>query len=152
MTLSGSIFPDFDFLPGIVIGEPAAFHHGVSHSLAFAIFFGALVFIYLRSCRERKFASRAALSGGLAYAMHIFLDAVSANEAAPIIWPLSETKFGINLNFFGHFHHGGLEHGLWSVVRWDNVPAIIRELTIIGTPALLLFLWKQTRGKNNFSG
>jgi LexA-binding, inner membrane-associated putative hydrolase len=152
VTLMGSILPDFDFLPGILIGDPAAFHHGVSHSLAFAVLFGALVFVFLRCCRQKKIARRAALLGTLAYAFHIVLDAVSAYEAVPMLWPLSNVKFGIDLNVFGEFHHDRLEQGIWSVVRWENLPAVMRELTILGIPVLLLFLWRERRSQSNLSG
>jgi LexA-binding, inner membrane-associated putative hydrolase len=143
VTLMGSVLPDFDFLPGILIGHPAAFHHGVSHSLAFAVLFGAVLFVLLRGHRQKIIATRAALLGALAYAFHIALDAVSAYEAVPILWPLSNVKFGIDLNVFGEFHHERLEKGIWSVVRWDNLPAVTREFTILGTPVVLLFLWRE---------
>jgi hypothetical protein len=144
--------PDLDFLPGLLMGDPAAFHQGVSHSLAFAVLFGALVFVFLRCCRQKKIARRAALLGTLAYGFHVVLDAVNVNNAVPIIWPLSNVKFGINLNLFGHFHHDRLENGIWSVLRWDNLPAVMRELTILGIPVLLLFLWRERRGQSNLPG
>jgi LexA-binding, inner membrane-associated putative hydrolase len=145
-TLLGSMFPDFDFLPGILIGRPAAFHHGVSHSLAFAVLFGSLVLVFLYRNWPKRVARRAALLGTFAYAFHIALDAVSAHDAVPIVWPLSNVKIGTDLGLFGHFHHGGLEQGIWSVVRWDNIPPVTRELATLGIPVLLLFFWKK-RGR-----
>jgi hypothetical protein len=142
-TLLGSILPDFDFLPGILIGRPAAFHHGVSHSLAFAVLFGSLAFAFLYRNWPKKIAWRAVLLGTVAYAFHIALDAVSTYDAVPIMWPLSNVKTGTDLNLFGHFHHGGLEQGIWSVVRWDNLPTVTRELATLGIPVLMLFLWKK---------
>jgi hypothetical protein len=150
-TLLGSIFPDFDFLPGILIGEPAAFHHGISHSLAFAILYGALVFFLFSRCRLQTSAARAAYLGALAYASHVLLDLVGVREGArtiPLFWPLADNKFGIDLSLFAHFHHGGLQHGLWSVLRWDNLPAITRELAILGTPVLLLSLRREWRDRS----
>ena len=29
--------PDLDFVPGILLGDPGAYHHGISHSLGFAL-------------------------------------------------------------------------------------------------------------------
>ena len=134
----GSILPDLDFLPGILIGEPGAFHHGVSHSFAFAVLFGALVLITLQFSRQKSVAGFAALLGSFAYLLHVILDSVSATNSVPLMWPLLTEKIGMNLNLFGHFHHGGLENGIWSVVRWDNLSPVIRELTILGIPVLLL--------------
>ena len=99
----GSILPDFDFLPGILIGEPAAFHHGASHSFAFAVLFGALVCITLHLCAQKN-AGHGALLGSVAYGLHSVLDSVSANNSVPLVWPLVTEKIGMNLNLFGHFH------------------------------------------------
>ena len=152
VTLMGSIVADFDFLPGILIGEPAAFHHGVSHSLAFAVVYGALVFLFLYGYGQKKVAARIALLGTFAYAVHVILDAVSAFAAVPLMWPLWTVKIGIDLNFFGRFHHGGLERGIWSVLRWDNLPAVTRELTLLGVPVLLLFFWRERCATSHFCG
>lgn len=149
ITMIGSILPDFDFLPGILIGEPAAFHHGVSHSFAFAVLFGALVCITLHLCGQKN-AGQAALLGSVAYGLHSVLDSVSANNSVPLVWPLVTEKIGINLNLFGHFHHGGLQNGIWSVVRWDNLSPVIRELTILGIPVLLLVVWRERHRWTNF--
>ena len=150
-TILGSIVPDFDFLPGIVIGDPPAFHHGVSHSLGFALLFGAVVFLALRYFQYSDIATRAALMAASAYGFHAVLDAVSVNEGAksvPLLWPLSSREFGINLHLFGHFHHDGLADGLWSVVRRENLAALARELSVMGAPLLLLLLWRSRRDRS----
>ena len=150
-TILGSIVPDFDFLPGIVIGNPSAFHHGISHSLGFALLFGTMVFLVLRYFQYGDIATRAALMGAFAYGFHAVLDAVSVNEGAksvPLLWPLSSREFGINLHFFGHFHHDGLADGIWSVVRRENLPALARELSVMGAPLLLLLLWRGRRDRS----
>jgi hypothetical protein len=147
VTLLGSILPDFDFLPGILIGEPAVFHHGISHSSTFAVVFGVLIFFFLRRFKEVTTAARTAVVAALAYTSHVILDLVSVSEGArgiPILWPLSNERFAINLNLFGHFHHDGLNDGIWSVVGWDNVPALLSELFVVGIPVLFL-LWKEKR-------
>ena len=66
VTLLGSIVPDFDFMPGFFIGKLSAYHHGMSHSLTFAVFFAAAVFI-LAENTQKKIAVRAAILGGLGY-------------------------------------------------------------------------------------
>jgi hypothetical protein len=138
--LLGSIFPDLDFLPGILIGNLRAFHHGISHSLAFAVLFGALVFLVVRRMKT-NIALEAGVFGALAYGLHIVLDFISVNEGTrgvPIFWPLSDKSYGLDLGLFGYFHYGPLERGIWTVVRWDNVPALTRELIGLGIPVLLL--------------
>jgi hypothetical protein len=150
-TILGSIVPDFDFLPGFLIGNPGAFHHGISHSLGYAVLFGTVVFLVLRYFQYGDIATRAALMGAFAYGFHAVLDAVSVNEGAksvPLLWPLSSREFGINLHFFGHFHHDGLADGIWSVVRRENLPALGRELSVMGAPLLLLLLWRGRRDRS----
>jgi hypothetical protein len=141
----GSIIPDFDFLPGFLTGDPSAFHHGISHSAGFALLFGIGVFVVLRYFgRSSDIVTRAALMATFAYGFHAVLDAVSVVEGAkavPLLWPLSSHEFGINLNLFGHFHHDGFADGLWSVVRHENLPALARELIVLGIPSLLMYLW-----------
>ena len=144
VTLLGSILPDFDFFPGFFIGEFAAYHHGISHSLTFALFFAAAVFI-LAGRRQKKIAARAAILAGLGYASHVILDFVGAREGTlgvPIFWPLSDKPFGLDLGLLGSIYFD--DSGIWSVVRWDNAPALLRELLIIGSPVLFL-LWKEQR-------
>lgn len=143
----GSVAPDFDFIPGILIGEPAAFHHGISHSLTFAVLFGAMTFLALLRSQSRAAAAEGARMAGFAYALHIVLDLISVTEGrgVPIFWPFSDERFGFDLSLFGHFHHGGLQQGLWSVVRWDNLPALARELLVMGIVVLTLFLWRRRR-------
>jgi membrane-bound metal-dependent hydrolase YbcI (DUF457 family) len=146
ITLFGSILPDFDFLPGILIGDLRAFHHGVSHSLALAVLFGLVVFFFIRG-RHTEVAVRAGLLAAAAYASHVLLDLVGVNDGTrgvPIIWPLSDHQFGLNLQLLGYFHYGTLHPGIWSVIRWENVSALSRELLVIGSLPLLLF-WRERR-------
>ena len=152
-TLLGSIVPDFDFLPGFLIDNPAAFHHGISHSLGFALLFGTAVFLLLRYFQRSDIRTRAAVMAAFAYGFHAVLDVVSVGEGAkavPLLWPLSAREFGINLDLFGHFHHDGLADGIWSVVRRENLPALAREITVMGIPVLLLQVWRM-KGKKAVS-
>jgi inner membrane protein len=144
VALIGSILPDFDFLPGLFVGKLSAYHHGISHSLIFAVFFALLVFFFAKHTRKNNPAG-AAIIAGLSYASHVILDFVSVNEGTrgvPILWPLSDQKFGLSLHLLGYFHYS--DRGIWSVIRWDNAPALLRELLVIGSPVLLL-LWRERR-------
>jgi membrane-bound metal-dependent hydrolase YbcI (DUF457 family) len=149
LTLLGSILPDFDFFPGLFIGKLSAYHHGISHSLTFAVLFAAAVFM-LAERMQNKVASRAAILAGLGYASHVILDFLGAREGTrgvPIFWPLSDKSFGLNLGLLGSFYFA--DSGIWSVVRRDNAPALLRELLLIGSPVLFL-LWKE-RGSKYFT-
>ena len=144
ITCLAGILPDFDFLPGLLIGRFSAFHHGISHSLTFALFFTLLVFFVVERV-DKDIAGQAAILAGLSYALHVILDFVGVNEGTrgvPILWPLSDQRFGLNLYLLGYFYYS--DRGIWSVIRWDNIPALLRELLVIGSPVLLL-LWLERR-------
>jgi hypothetical protein len=147
VALLGSIAPDFDFLPGIAIGEMRRFHHGISHSLAFALLFGAVVFVVAHAV-DRAVAVRASILAALAYASHTVLDFISVNEGTrgvPLLWPLSDERLGFSLHLFGHFRYGDISEGIWSVARWVNVSPLLRELLILGTLAVVLLRKEQIR-------
>jgi len=146
VTLLSSIAPDFDFVPGILMGKMGAFHHGISHTLAFAVLFGALTFSFVRLV-DKTVAVRAAMLATLAYATHVVLDFVGVNEGTrgvPILWPLLDEKLGFNLHLFGHFHYSDIRHGVRSVVRWDNILPILREVAFAGS-VMLFFLLRDRR-------
>jgi membrane-bound metal-dependent hydrolase YbcI (DUF457 family) len=143
ITLLGSILPDFDFLPGIAIGDMRAFHHGISHSLAMAVVFGGLVFLFSRWLR-RDMALLVGFLAASAYASHVLLDLVSVNHGArgvPVLWPLSDQYFGFNSGLLGFFRYGPISQGIWSIIRWDNLSPLFRELIIVGS-LVIVFLWK----------
>jgi hypothetical protein len=143
-TLLGSIIPDFDFLPGLLIGEMGAFHHGISHSLTFAVLFGAMTFLFVTRL-EQAVAVQAAMLATLAYVTHVILDFVGVNEGTrgvPIFWPLLDEKLGFSLNLFGHFRYGDIRDGIGTIVRWDNLMPVLREILAVGSIVLLLF-WRE---------
>jgi hypothetical protein len=141
VALLGSLAADFDFVPGILIGNMRAFHRGMSHSFAFALLFGLLVFAVAHVVRSTA-APQAALIAGCAYAVHVVLDFISVNpgvRGVPLFWPLHGERLGINLHLFGHFRYGDISEGIWSVLRWVNVGPFLRETLILG--AVVLLLW-----------
>jgi membrane-bound metal-dependent hydrolase YbcI (DUF457 family) len=144
ITLLASILPDFDFLPGILIGDMRAFHHGISHSLAAAVLFGGLVFLF-KKWRQADMALLMGLLAASSYASHVLLDLVSVNDGArgvPVLWPLSNRYFGVNLGLLGFFRYGPISEGVWSIIRWDNLSPLFRELIIVGS-LVIVFLWKE---------
>ena len=68
--------PDLDFIPGFLIGDPNRYHHGVSHSIGFAVLFAlafSLVLVLVkRGSIGRNFGTFFAL-----YCSHIGLDYLS---------------------------------------------------------------------------
>ena len=49
--------PDLDFLPGFLIGDPDLYHHGVSHSIGFAVLFASALSLFLDAARGARIVS-----------------------------------------------------------------------------------------------
>lgn len=90
--------PDVDFLPGILIGQPGAFHRGVTHTLAAVVVIGVAAALGAGVLgRPRRIVLRAALWAGLVYASHLLLDFFTADVKPPsggrFLWPLSDAYY-----------------------------------------------------------
>jgi inner membrane protein len=88
--------PDLDFIPGLLVGNPNLYHHGVSHSVGFAILFAAgcsFVLVLLKS----KSMWRDSIIFFCLYTSHIILDWLSIDTRAPygvpFCWPLSDVYY-----------------------------------------------------------
>ena len=94
--------PDLDFIPGLFIGEPNRFHHGPSHSLAFAALFGLSLGLVLHTMKIDSIRRGFPILVGL-YLSHIGLDCLSIDTAAPygmpLFWPMSETYYKAGIAF-----------------------------------------------------
>lgn len=87
---------DLDFVPGILLGDPNRYHHGISHSIGFAILFGfifsLLVYLFSRRPMKKYFVVFSVL-----YLSHIVLDLMYIDTSwpygEPFFWPLSPVYF-----------------------------------------------------------
>ncbi len=84
--------PDLDFLPGLLVGLPNRYHHGVSHSLGLAILAGLAVVFYRLWLGKGKLLRSFSITFGL-YFGHVLLDCLIADTSPPygvqLLWPLS---------------------------------------------------------------
>ncbi len=133
--------PDLDFLPGIVLGDPSRFHHGPSHSLAFAVAAAGLA--WLLASRHRW---RWALSAGSAYASHLLLDALTVDPSTPVglqlFWPLDDAYV---LSPFTPLPR--VLHTTVSVVNLHNLAVALLELVLFGG-----LLWLVVRARSGATG
>jgi membrane-bound metal-dependent hydrolase YbcI (DUF457 family) len=87
--------PDFDFLPGLVLGHPAAFHRGITHTLAGVVAVAVLIGIGARLLGRP--ALRPALWAGAIWASHLVLDFFTVDRREPygvrFLWPLSNDYY-----------------------------------------------------------
>lgn len=97
---------DLDFLPGLLAGAPARFHHAQSHSILAAILAGGLTYLLVRPR-----AAAWGLVGGLGYASHLLLDLVTVDDGAPfgipLFWPVSSATFQSPITVFPRVPHSG---------------------------------------------
>lgn len=118
--------PDLDFVPGLLIGDPARFHHGPSHSLAFAV--AAALIAWVVVSRDRW---RWSLTAGLAYASHLVLDALTADPSAPVgmqmFWPLSDAYVASPFRPLPR-----VLHTVVSAINLHNAGVVLLELALFG--------------------
>ena len=87
---------DLDFLPGLLVGDPSRFHHGISHSIGFAAIL-ALAFGLLLALLRREAIGRNVMIFFSLYVSHIGLDYFTIDTTAPhgvpLFWPLSDAYY-----------------------------------------------------------
>ncbi len=120
--------PDFDFVPGLIVGRPGAFHRGLTHTLAAVLAVAAMgaVVGWWRRPMARGPAWWASFAGA-AYGAHLLVDFLTIDAVAPygarFLWPLSDG-----------FQHAGVTPFSEIVLDASGRMAFVRSLL---TPAAL---------------
>ena len=143
--------PDLDFIPGFLVGDPARYHHGISHSIGIALLvsvaFGLLLYIGGGVWNTRKFVISFCL-----YFSHVFLDCFSLDTSepygVPLFWPVSDEYYLAPLTFFlgvKRLYSSGpmFIPGLFSL---QNLWAVCIELAVF-VPIILLLLKLRRRSE-----
>jgi inner membrane protein len=125
--------PDLDFIPGLIIGQPGAFHHGLSHSLGASLVVGLLAAWW---GRRRSDAFRWGLVGASICFAQVLVDALTLDTTAPIgvplWWPLTSEYFCFH-PIFKDVVRGRLT---WDLIR-HNLLAAAWEAVVLGSLAAL---------------
>jgi hypothetical protein len=146
-----AIAPDLDLLPGLLMGQPAQFHGGISHSLGLALVVSAVAAGLLK-LRGKSFGT-AFLIGLLAYGSHLVLDMLGPDGRPPIgipvLWPLSGGYFLSPVSLLLGVRHAptaSTPTAEWvqGLLSPHNVAAIALEMAI--AVPLLIVAWKLRRG------
>jgi hypothetical protein len=102
--------PDLDFLPGLVLGQPALYHQGISHSVGSALAAAMVIaagFAYLKRESFRPFFGLCFV----AFLSHLVMDFFGPDNrlpyGVPFFWPLSEMYFLSPMPFLLGTHHAG---------------------------------------------
>jgi inner membrane protein len=139
-----AIAPDFDFLPGLLAGQPALYHQGISHSLGVAavVSFGLTVMYRLR--RGTIVADWSLFF--FAYVSHLAVDLLGVDArppyGIPVFWPFSNEAYLSPWQILLGVHHAASTSdsiGAWllRVFHLVNLKAIGIEVLAI-LPIVLL--------------
>lgn len=126
-----SILPDFDFVPGLIVGDPNRYHGGYSHSIGLAVvaaLISGLILIPQRRC--------VIFSVFVAWTVHCLLDALTADGrppyGVPLLWPVSDQTF--HASVFASFQHGQegatLREYFRAVFSVSNIRVLLGEIAI----------------------
>jgi membrane-bound metal-dependent hydrolase YbcI (DUF457 family) len=134
--------PDFDFVPGLLVGDMARFHHGPPHSLGAAALIALATGLVARRLGLRQ-SRRLAILAGLAVVSHLFLDMMTTDEGVrfglPLFWPISNRLLVLPFSIFVGFRR---DFGAATLVQGVFIPhnayAFLVELAIV---ALLSVVW-----------
>jgi membrane-bound metal-dependent hydrolase YbcI (DUF457 family) len=88
--------PDLDFLPGLLVGQPGAYHRGVTHTLA-AVVLAALVAVVVVRRGSHWRPRTVGVWVAAVWASHLLLDLITTDVVAPyggrFLWPLSSAYY-----------------------------------------------------------
>ena len=148
--LFGAIAPDFDFLPGLFIGDLNRYHHGISHSIGFAIFFALTLGIILGALKRAQMGRSFLVLFCLNFS-HIILDYFSKDSSVPygepFFWPLSNEYYIAPFAFLPAIRRStsgsGIEFIL-SLFSLHNLWAVFIECLLL-VPIILLVFTLQRR-------
>ena len=96
--------PDLDFLPGLAVGDPNAFHRGLTHTLGAAVVVAAAVGLVARWQRVGRPWWWAAFAAA-AYGSHLLVDWMTVDAVPPqgiqLLWPLTDRWLHAPFNLLG---------------------------------------------------
>ena len=131
--------PDLDFLPGILVGHPALYHQGPTHSLGFGLLASLAVAGAWALAARRAFAPILAL-GVLAWASHLFLDMLGPDGrppyGIPLFWPIADVHVKASVALFLGVHHADATGA--STPEWLLSLLDLRNLAALALEALAL--------------
>jgi inner membrane protein len=145
-----ALLADFDLILGIVMGRPALFHQGITHSLGFALLV-SVVIAGLYYGRGMSFPFIVAVCF-FAYLSHLVIDFFGPDArlpyGIPLLWPMSDKYFISPVPIFWGVRHAASTNagtGDWIGGLLDiyNVGAIIVEILLLAPFMILARRYRQ---------
>jgi len=133
--------PDLDFLPGLLVGDPNRFHHGVSHSGGLALLFAIAVSLILRR-RQREWRWKPFLVLFGLYLSHLILDYLAEDHSVPygvpLFWPVSRAYYMSPVPLFSDIDRTNATAAFFpSLFSAHNLRSVSLECLVL-VPVLLL--------------
>lgn len=136
-----AVLPDLDFIPGLLSGDMAAWHHGASHSLGAALLCALAMALIGR--RRGGAAIWWAWAGFMVWASHVLVDYLTLDtmppHGVPVFWPFSAEYFHTDNWIFLD-----VKRGLSMAVFWHDIKAAVWE-TLILAPLAAWGAWFRLR-------
>ena len=105
MCAGAAILPDFDYIPGLLVGIPNLFHRSLTHSFLGLILFSSMVYWAAKRLAGNN-CRRWTLVLGMSYASHLLLDYIQPDTnpanglGIPLFYPISRECYQIGWDFF----------------------------------------------------
>ena len=138
-------FPDIDILPGMLVGDPRAFHRQGSHSLIVGAIFGLLIGLIGLFGRGTQNKVKWSVWSAALYNSHILLDLLVVDSRPPYgvqaLWPLSQTYFISPITIFQGFNYFDPSLGMvQSILGIQNLVTISIEIIVL-MPSIWIFIY-----------
>ncbi len=153
-----ALAPDLDVIPGLLLGTPARFHGGISHSLGFAVALSLAIAVAYRLVG--KPSKEIFLLAVTAYISHLALDMLGPDGrppyGIPFFWPLSGQTFISPVSILLGARHAasassGIQEWAGNLLSLRNVAAIALEMILLLPIVIAVKMWDQATRVKVFS-
>ena len=148
--------PDADFLPGLILGFPNLYHHGIFHSLGAALAVAAAVgWIFYQ---KKQHFWRFSFTVFLIFYSHLLLDFFTKDFAAPyglpLFWPFTKNYYIAAHPIFINITRSARSANFFSsLFSRHNLDAALREIILLGGLVILVgiirCLLKKSAGRSH---
>jgi inner membrane protein len=137
---------DVDFLPGYLVGEPRAYHWGMTHSLLAAAAIGVVVgFLGFQGCRRLVAATLAATAYGSHILLDMLLGKLAPSVGLQVFWPFSDGRFMLPWHVFYAAPRSIGSDPVGTLFSMEMAPNLLREFMVMAPIAL--FAWAAVRAR-----
>lgn len=145
------IFPDLDFLPGLILGTPSRFHHGMTHSLFFGIIIGTSAGLFIGWLKKKNGPHYGILLIAV-YFSHLLADFLGVDTKFPfgeqLFWPFWQGYVLSPVPIFLDVYRSSSQSDFFtSLFNFHNLQAVFVELLICCPIWLLVRLKNISRKK-----